>query len=93
MPEGAPLAKLKLQRLPYGAEGCLKGGFMMRLLQAVSAEGNRCNFSSCFDDPAVIAGQGTIGLEILEQCPDIRSIVILLAVEVFWRVLPQRLNP
>ena len=29
-----------------------------------------------FDDPAVIAGQGTIGLEILEQCPDIRSIVV-----------------
>ena len=29
-----------------------------------------------YDDPAVIAGQGTIGLEILEQVPDIEAVVV-----------------
>ena len=29
-----------------------------------------------FDHPDVIAGQGTVGLEILEQCPDVRTIVV-----------------
>ena len=29
-----------------------------------------------FDDPAIIAGQGTVGLEILEQVPDVEAIVV-----------------
>src|SRR6185369_15152912 len=29
-----------------------------------------------FDDPAIIAGQGTMGLEILEQVPDVQAIVV-----------------
>ena len=29
-----------------------------------------------FDHPDVIAGQGTVGLEILEQCPDVRTVVV-----------------
>ena len=29
-----------------------------------------------FDHPDIIAGQGTVGLEILEQCPEVRTIVV-----------------
>src|SRR6202044_2287082 len=29
-----------------------------------------------FDHPDIVAGQGTVGLEILEQCPDVRTIVV-----------------
>src|SRR4029450_9348032 len=29
-----------------------------------------------FDHPDIIAGQGTVGLEILEQCPDVRTVVV-----------------
>ncbi len=34
---------------------------------------------SPFDDPAVIAGQGTIGLELLEQCPDLATVLVPLS--------------
>jgi len=33
-------------------------------------------YISAFDDPLVIAGQGTIGLELLEQCPDLTTVVV-----------------
>ena len=77
MPEGAPLAKVEATK-GYGAEVVLKGG----VYDEASAEAVRLQKETgatlvhAFDDPAVIAGQGTIGLEILEQCPDIRSIVV-----------------
>ena len=29
-----------------------------------------------FDHPDIIAGQGTVGLEILDQCPEVRTIVV-----------------
>ena len=77
MPEGAPLAKVEATK-GYGAEVVLKGGVYdeayaesVRLQKETGA-----TFVHAFDDPAVIAGQGTIGLEILEQCPDIRSLVV-----------------
>ena len=74
---GAPLAKVEATK-GYGAEVVLKGG----VYDEASAEAVRLQKETgatlvhAFDDPAVIAGQGTIGLEILEQCPDIRSIVV-----------------
>lgn len=36
-------------------------------------------FVSAFDDPDIIAGQGTIGLEILEVCPDVSTVVVPLS--------------
>lgn len=45
--------------------------------QLQEAEG--LTFVSAFDDPAIIAGQGTIGLEILEECPQIETIVVPLS--------------
>ena len=56
---------MKLQRVS-GAEVVLKGGVYDEVFcrGCTSAEGNRCNLVHAFDDPAVIAGQGTIGLEI-----------------------------
>jgi threonine dehydratase len=38
-------------------------------------EAGRATFIHPFDDPEIIAGQGTVGLEILEQCPDVEVIV------------------
>ncbi|MEG1159511.1 MAG: threonine ammonia-lyase [Acidaminococcaceae bacterium] len=77
MPEAAPLAKVEATR-GYGAEVVLAGsGYdeayaeALRLQQSTGA-----TFIHAYDNAAVIAGQGTIGLEILEQCPDIKAIVV-----------------
>jgi len=43
-------------------------------LRRASAEGS--TYIPAFDDPAVIAGQGTVGLEIVEELPDVRRIII-----------------
>ena len=77
MPEAAPLAKVEATR-GYGAEVILAGANFDEAYAAslkVQAE-TQATFIHPFDDPAVIAGQGTIGLEILEQCPDIENIVV-----------------
>ena len=37
---------------------------------------SRLTYIHGFDDPAIIAGQGTVGLEILEQVPDVEAIVV-----------------
>ncbi|GAB4473866.1 MAG: hydroxyectoine utilization dehydratase EutB [Anaerolineae bacterium] len=42
-------------------------------------EVNGMTFIHPFDDPAVIAGQGTIGLEVLEDLPDVRTLVVPLS--------------
>ena len=77
MPEGAPLAKIEATK-GYGAEVVLAGSVYdeayaeaLRIQQETGA-----TFVHAYDNPAVIAGQGTIGLEILEQCPDIKAIVV-----------------
>ncbi|WP_018130466.1 threonine ammonia-lyase [Effusibacillus pohliae] len=76
MPEGAPLSKLEATA-GYGAKIVLHGPnydaayeYALELQKA-----NNMTFVHAFDDPAVIAGQGTIALEILEQEPDIDLIV------------------
>ena len=77
MPEGAPLAKVEATK-SYGAEVVLKGNVydesFAEALRIQSETG--ATFVHAFDNPAVIAGQGTIGLEILEQEPDIKAIVV-----------------
>ena len=77
MPTGAPLPKVEATRA-YGAQIELFGVSVDEALQAAQeyAEREGAVFIHPFDHPDVIAGQGTVGLEILEQCPDVRTIVV-----------------
>jgi threonine dehydratase len=77
MPEGAPLPKVQATQ-SYGADVVLHGQAVDVCLTAAReyADKHDAVFIHPFDHPDVIAGQGTIGLEILEQCPDVRTIVV-----------------
>jgi threonine dehydratase len=77
MPVGAPLPKIAATR-EYGAEVRLQGQVVDESLHAAQAHADRTGavFIHPFDHPDVIAGQGTVGLEILEQCPEVRTIVV-----------------
>jgi threonine dehydratase len=76
MPRSTPLVKVTATR-EYGAEVVLHGG---NYDEAYQAARQRCkeqnaNFLHAFDDEDVIAGQGTIGLEMLDQEPALDVIV------------------
>lgn len=77
MPVGAPLPKVAATQ-SYGAEVRLHGQVVDETLAAAQryAEGTGAVFIHPFDHPDIIAGQGTVGLEILEQCPEVRTIVV-----------------
>ncbi|MFF5469227.1 threonine ammonia-lyase [Streptomyces achromogenes] len=77
MPQGAPLPKVSATR-EYGAEVRLHGQVVDETLAAAEEYAARTGavFIHPFDHPDVIAGQGTVGLEILEQCPEVRTIVV-----------------
>ncbi|MGW6581779.1 threonine ammonia-lyase [Streptomyces globisporus] len=77
MPVGAPLPKVAATR-EYGAEVRLHGQVVDETLAAAQryAEDTGAVFIHPFDHPDIIAGQGTVGLEILEQCPEVRTIVL-----------------
>ncbi|MCQ4212204.1 threonine ammonia-lyase [Streptomyces longispororuber] len=77
MPVGAPLPKVAATR-DYGAEVRLHGQVVDETLAAAQeyAERTGAVFIHPFDHPDVVAGQGTLGLEILEQCPEVRTIVL-----------------
>ncbi|MER7881560.1 threonine ammonia-lyase [Streptomyces fimicarius] len=77
MPVGAPLPKVAATR-EYGAEVRLHGQVVDETLAAAEryAEETGAVFIHPFDHPDIIAGQGTVGLEILEQCPEVRTIVL-----------------
>lgn len=76
MPKGAPLSKV-LATKQYGAEVQLQGNvFDDALAYALELkERMGATFVHAFDDDAVIAGQGTVGLEILDQLPDVEAIL------------------
>ena len=76
MPQDAPMAKVDATR-NYGAETVLAGaGFDEALaLAAAHAEESGATFVHAFEDPVVIAGQGTIGLELAEQS-DVETFVL-----------------
>jgi threonine dehydratase len=76
MPEGAPLPKVAATKA-YGADVLFPGPTVDDCLVAAEAyaEERGAVFIHPFDHPDVVAGQGTIGLEILEQRPDVRTIV------------------
>ncbi|WP_028400192.1 threonine ammonia-lyase [Ectobacillus panaciterrae] len=76
MPKGAPLSKV-LATKRYGANVELHGNSVDEALVYAKQlkEETGATFIHPFDDEAVIAGQGTIGLEILEQLPDVEAII------------------
>ena len=77
MPDGAPISKVEATKA-LGAEVCLvKGTYDDAYTYACELkEKTGATFIHPFDDPDVIAGQGTIGLEILDQLPDVDAIVV-----------------
>jgi threonine dehydratase len=77
MPETAPLAKIVATR-GYGAEVVLHGAVYDDAFQkALELEQkNGQTFIHAFNDQAVIAGQGTVGLEILKSLADVSAIVV-----------------
>lgn len=77
MPTSAPLVKLENTR-SYGAEVLEVGNSFEESLEFAKklAREKGAPFIPAFDDEQVIAGQGTIGLEILQQLPDVGEIVV-----------------
>ena len=77
MPAGAPISKIEATR-NYGAEVVLVPGVYDDAAAEAArlAEEHGYTFAHPFNDPYVMAGQGTIGLEILEQLPDVEQIIV-----------------
>jgi len=77
MPQDAPMAKVEATR-NYGADTVLAGaGFDEALVEALeSARQTGATFVHAFEDEAVIAGQGTIGLELADELPDVDTFVL-----------------
>ena len=77
MPEAAPLPKVAATSA-YGAQVRLHGATLTEALLEAHAFAERTGavLIHPYDHPDVIAGQGTVGLEVLEQCPDVRTVVV-----------------
>jgi threonine dehydratase len=77
MPEGAPLPKIEATK-GYGADVVLHGSTVEQALARANelAAERGSTFIHPFEHPDVLIGQGTVGLEILEQCPGVRTIVV-----------------
>jgi threonine dehydratase len=76
MPQGASLAKQMATR-SYGGEVILYGQDVDEALRyAKGLAGKEKAFIHPYDDEEVIAGQGTLGLEILEEVPDVEGIIV-----------------
>jgi threonine dehydratase len=77
MPAAAPLPKVAATKA-YGAAVRLEGATLDDSLQAAAefAASTGAVLIHPFDHADVIAGQGTVGLELLEQCPDVRTVVV-----------------
>jgi len=77
MPEGVPIPKEKATRR-YGADVRLVGSSVddaLKAARAFSAETGAV-FIHPFDHPDIVAGQGTLGLELLEQVPDCATVLV-----------------
>jgi len=77
MPQDAPMAKVEPTK-NYGAKAELRGASFEEALAAALAyvESTGATFVHPYEDERVIAGQGTIGLEIVDQVPDVETVVI-----------------
>ena len=77
MPQDAPMAKVEATR-HYGAEVVLTGSALEACLDEAAAyvQEHGATFVHPFEDPVVIAGQGTIGLEIAEQVEQVDTVLV-----------------
>ncbi|HEY1484699.1 MAG TPA: threonine ammonia-lyase, partial [Micromonosporaceae bacterium] len=77
MPEGAPIPKVEATK-GYGAQIRTAGSSVDSALVAARkfAAETGAVLIHPFDHADIVAGQGTIGLELLEQCPDLRTVVV-----------------
>jgi threonine dehydratase len=77
MPQDAPMAKVEPTK-NYGAKAELRGANFEEALAAAAqyVESTGATFIHPYEDERVIAGQGTIGLEIADQVPDVETVVI-----------------
>jgi threonine dehydratase len=77
MPEGAPIPKEKATR-GYGADVVFHGRYLEDALAEATAFAERTGavLIHPFDHVDIVAGQGTAGLEILEQIPDVRTVLV-----------------
>ncbi len=77
MPEDAPLVKVASTR-KYGAEVILHGDSFDQAYEHANriADDQGLSFIHAFDGPVIIAGQGTVGLEIVSQVPDVDTIIV-----------------
>jgi threonine dehydratase len=77
MPEGAAIPKIKATQ-DYGAEVELAGSSLADSVELATAFAAKtgARLVHPYDDPLIIAGQGTMGIEILEQLPEVGTVVI-----------------
>ena len=77
MPEGAPLPKIQATR-DYGADIVLHGASIEDALAAAEEHAGRTGsvLIHPFEHPDIVTGQGTLGFEIIEQCPQVRTVVV-----------------
>ncbi|HXR58565.1 MAG TPA: threonine ammonia-lyase [Burkholderiales bacterium] len=77
MPRGTPNTKVRSTQV-HGAEVILEGDTLADAAQHARAVQARqgLTFIHPYDDPAIIAGQGTVALEMLEQAPGLEVLVV-----------------
>lgn len=77
MPDGAPIPKVNATR-GYGAEVRFFGEYLTQALVAAQAFSDETGavFIHPFDHPDIVAGQGTVGLEILQQAPEAATVLV-----------------
>jgi threonine dehydratase len=77
LPDGAPISKIQATK-SYGAEVCLVEGVYDDAYAKALALRDECGYTFIhpFDDEDVIAGQGTIALEIADQLPDLDAVIV-----------------
>jgi threonine dehydratase len=77
MPQRAPLPKVQATR-GYGASVVLYGASVEDAMEEALriAERTGAIFIHPFDHPDIVAGQGTVGFEIIEQCPQVKTVLV-----------------
>lgn len=77
LPDGAPISKVEATK-SYGAEVCLVEGVYDDAYNKALALRDEMGYSFIhpFDDPDVIAGQGTIALELIEQMSEMDAVIV-----------------
>ncbi|WP_101296840.1 threonine ammonia-lyase [Halegenticoccus soli] len=77
MPKNAPQAKVDATR-GYGATVELVGQDFQEAMEYAQSHASETDaeFVHAYDDPDIVAGQGTLGVEMYENCPDVDTIVV-----------------